>query len=95
MLAACAVASFGALARVWLDWTRSLAFVPGRRNWLVFWGATALGLLIKGPIVPMVWGLAVLGMLQEIKPRSEARVLSVVIYAVMGGALLVFAVVLA
>lgn len=60
VLAACAVASMGALARTWLDWTRSLAFVPSRRNWLVFWGATALGLLIKGPIVPMVWGLAIL-----------------------------------
>lgn len=60
VLAACAVASMGALARVWLDWTRSLAFVPGRRNWLVFWIATAIGLLIKGPIVPMVWGLAIL-----------------------------------
>ena len=60
VLAACAVASMGALARAWLDWTRSLAFAPDRRNWLVFWGATAIGLLIKGPIVPMVWGLAVL-----------------------------------
>ncbi|WP_298188816.1 hemolysin III family protein [uncultured Pseudomonas sp.] len=37
----------------------------------------------------VVWGLAVLGMLQEIKPRSEARVLSVVIYAVMGWIVLV------
>ena len=36
-----------------------------------------------------VWGLAVLGMLQEIKPRSEARVLSIVIYAVMGWIVLV------
>ena len=60
VLTACAVASMGALARTWLDWTRSLAFVPDRRNWLVFWGATAVGLLIKGPIVPMVWGLAIL-----------------------------------
>ncbi len=59
LLAACAVATMGALARTWLDWTRSLAFVPHRLNWLVFWGATALGLLIKGPIVPMVWGLAI------------------------------------
>lgn len=59
VLAACAVATMGALARAWLDWTRSLAFVPSRHNWLVFWSATALGLLIKGPIVPMVWGLAV------------------------------------
>ncbi len=32
----------------------------------------------------VVWGLAAAGMLQEIKPRSEARILSLVIYAVMG-----------
>lgn len=37
----------------------------------------------------VVWILAVIGMLQEIKPRSEARVLSVVIYAVMGWIVLV------
>ncbi|AMB84045.1 hemolysin III [Pseudomonas agarici] len=44
------------------------------------WGWTLFGI---------VWGLAVLGMLQEIKPRSEARVLSIVIYAVMGWIVLV------
>ena len=37
----------------------------------------------------IVWGLAIVGMLQEIKPRSEARVLSLVIYAVMGWIVLV------
>ncbi|MNC58529.1 hemolysin-III related [compost metagenome] len=37
----------------------------------------------------MVWGLAVIGMLQEIKPRSEARVLSIIIYALMGWIVLV------
>ncbi len=37
----------------------------------------------------IVWSLAVVGMLQEIKPRSEARVLSIVIYAVMGWIVLV------
>lgn len=37
----------------------------------------------------IVWGLGVIGMLQEIKPRSEARILSVVIYAVMGWIVLV------
>jgi hemolysin III len=37
----------------------------------------------------VVWSLAVIGMLQEIKPRSEARVLSLVIYAVMGWIVLV------
>jgi hemolysin III len=44
------------------------------------WGWTLFGI---------VWGLAALGMLQEIKPRSEARVLSIVIYAVMGWIVLV------
>lgn len=44
------------------------------------WGWTLFGI---------VWGLAVIGMLQEIKPRSEARVLSLVIYAVMGWIVLV------
>ncbi len=37
----------------------------------------------------IVWGLALIGMLQEIKPRSEARILSIVIYAVMGWIVLV------
>jgi hemolysin III len=44
------------------------------------WGWTLFGI---------VWTLAVVGMLQEIKPRSEARVLSLVIYAVMGWIVLV------
>jgi len=39
------------------------------------WGWTLLGI---------VWGLAVLGGLQELRPRSEARVLSVLIYLLMG-----------
>ena len=44
------------------------------------WGWSLLG---------VVWGLAIIGMLQEIKPRSEARVLSIVIYSVMGWIILV------
>lgn len=43
---------------------------------------------LRGPwgwsLFGIVWTLAVIGMLQEIKPRSEARVLSLIIYAVMG-----------
>lgn len=43
---------------------------------------------LRGPwgwsLFGTIWGLALLGMLQEIKPRSEARILSLVIYAVMG-----------
>lgn len=44
------------------------------------WGWTLFGI---------VWALAIIGMLQEIKPRSEARVLSIVIYAVMGWIVLI------
>lgn len=44
------------------------------------WGWTLFG---------VVWGLAVIGILQEIKPRSEARIMSLVIYAVMGWIVLV------
>ena len=39
------------------------------------WGWSLLG---------VVWGLAVLGSLQELRPRSDARILSLVIYVVMG-----------
>ncbi len=48
---------------------------------------------LRGPwgwsLLATVWTLALIGMLQEIKPRSEARVLSLVIYAVMGWIVLV------
>ena len=48
---------------------------------------------LRGPwgwsLFATVWCLALIGMLQEIKPRSEARVLSLVIYAVMGWIILV------
>ena len=44
------------------------------------WGWTLFGI---------VWGLAIIGIVQEIKPRSEARIMSIVIYAVMGWIVLV------
>jgi hemolysin III len=48
---------------------------------------------LRGPwgwsLFATVWCLALIGMLQEIKPHSEARVLSLVIYAVMGWIVLV------
>ena len=43
---------------------------------------------LRGPwgwsLLCVVWGLAVLGILQEMRPRGEARILSVAIYVVMG-----------
>jgi hemolysin III len=44
------------------------------------WGWSLLG---------VVWGLAVLGSLQELRPKSEARILSLLIYVVMGWVALV------
>ena len=39
-------------------------------------------------LIGVVWGLAVLGGLQELRAKSDARILSVVIYVVMGWAAL-------
>jgi hemolysin III len=43
---------------------------------------------LRGPwgwsLFGIVWGLAALGSLQELRPRSDARILSVVIYLLMG-----------
>lgn len=48
---------------------------------------------LRGPwgwsLFGVVWGLAVIGMLQEMKPRSEARIMSLVIYAVMGWVIII------
>jgi len=48
---------------------------------------------LRGPwgwsLLGIVWGLAVLGSLQELRPKDEARFLSVVIYLLMGWVALV------
>jgi len=48
---------------------------------------------LRGPwgwsLLGIVWGLAVIGSLQELRPKNEARVLSVVIYLLMGWVALV------
>ncbi|GEP03648.1 ArnT family glycosyltransferase [Methylobacterium oxalidis] len=57
VLAACATASFGALARAWL---RRDGAGLGRGAFLAFWLGLALGILVKGPMVPMFVGFAAL-----------------------------------
>jgi hemolysin III len=48
---------------------------------------------LRGPwgwsLLGVVWGLAVLGGLQDLRPRNGARILSVVIYLLMGWAAIV------
>lgn len=48
---------------------------------------------LRGPwgwsLFGIVWGLAVLGGLQELRPRNDARILSVVLYLLMGWVALV------
>ena len=48
---------------------------------------------LRGPwgwsLFGVVWGLAVVGSLQDLRPRNDARVLSVVIYLLMGWAAIV------
>ncbi|MDV2982944.1 UNVERIFIED_CONTAM: glycosyltransferase family 39 protein [Methylobacteriaceae bacterium AG10] len=62
LLTACSVAALGALARAWLGRAR----LERRRGpaslgtALVFWLGIALGILVKGPMVPLFAGLAAL-----------------------------------
>ncbi|MBE2260144.1 MAG: hemolysin III family protein [Candidatus Accumulibacter sp.] len=48
---------------------------------------------LRGPwgwsLFGTVWGLALLGSLQEMRPKNDARILSLVIYVVMGWAVVV------
>ncbi|GAA6157387.1 glycosyltransferase family 39 protein [Pyruvatibacter sp. HU-CL02332] len=68
-LAASIMAAQLALARVWLarDPTR---FDPGLGNAVLFWVAMSIGILLKGPIAPMISGLTMVGLVvatREIK----------------------------
>ncbi|GEO98113.1 ArnT family glycosyltransferase [Methylobacterium haplocladii] len=62
LLTACAVAAMGALARAWLGRVRleRERAPPSRGTALIFWLAVALGILVKGPMVPLFAGLAAL-----------------------------------
>lgn len=51
LLAACATASLGALARTWLDSRENRS--PGGTVFAAFWLGLALGILVKGPMVPL------------------------------------------
>ncbi|WP_264047842.1 ArnT family glycosyltransferase [Methylobacterium flocculans] len=57
LLCACAVATFGALARAWLQRERERLDTA---TVLAFWLGLALGILIKGPMVPLFCGLPAL-----------------------------------
>ncbi|MBP1183433.1 ArnT family glycosyltransferase [Methylobacterium sp. PvR107] len=51
LLAACATASLGALARTWLDSREGRP--PAGSVFAAFWLGLALGILVKGPMVPL------------------------------------------
>ena len=61
-LLACCVAAMGVMARAYLrerqDWTRELRFA----HVAMFWTALAAGILIKGPLILMVAGLAIVAL---------------------------------
>ena len=95
VLLASVLAAQGALARLWLARTKSLA-MP-----LVFWGALSVGILVKGPVAPMVLALTVAtlaildgrGVLWRLRPLLGAAIVAalclpwfVAIYAATDGA---------
>ncbi|SFU40107.1 4-amino-4-deoxy-L-arabinose transferase [Methylobacterium sp. 174MFSha1.1] len=65
LLTACAVAAMGALARAWLARATAARLPQAPLNnatVLTFWLAVALGILVKGPMVPLFAGLAALSL---------------------------------
>jgi 4-amino-4-deoxy-L-arabinose transferase-like glycosyltransferase len=60
MLLLTVVAAFGAMARVYLSWQRGEDPVRPPWSWpAIFWTALACGILLKGPLILMFVGLAV------------------------------------
>lgn len=59
VLTACSVAVMGGLARAYFG--RGADHLP-KRTILLFWLATAIGILVKGPMVPMLAGFAALAL---------------------------------
>jgi len=60
LLCACTTATLGALARLWLR--RGEADPLGHGGRLALWGGMALGILVKGPMVPFFAGLPALAL---------------------------------
>jgi 4-amino-4-deoxy-L-arabinose transferase-like glycosyltransferase len=58
VLTATVVACMGVLARLWMARTEDRT--PAGAAWVVFWLALGIGILVKGPIGPLVVGLAAL-----------------------------------
>ena len=81
------VAAQAALARVWIV-ARAGGTAPGTGNAVLFWAALGIGILIKGPIAPMVVGLTVLalvavtrqgGWLAHLRPWPMALVMLAIV----------------
>ncbi|KMO12302.1 ArnT family glycosyltransferase [Methylobacterium platani] len=71
LLTACAVAAMGGLARAWL--TRAATTRLPAPTVLTFWLAVALGILVKGPMVPMFAGLAALCLSVSVRSGAWLR----------------------
>ena len=97
LLAACATASLGALARVWLrrrplpsageEFQRSAE--GGRLVFLAFWLGLAVGILVKGPMVPLFVALPALVL--SVKARSARWLLPLRPWAGLAVTLLIVA----
>lgn len=71
LLTACSIASLGTLARAWLGRSGPGPSTAGR---LAFWLGLAVGILVKGPMVPLFVGLPMLAL--SWKARSGRWILS-------------------
>ncbi|NEU11274.1 glycosyltransferase family 39 protein [Methylobacterium sp. BTF04] len=71
LLCACTVASFGGLARAWLGRGRAPLDTA---TLIAFWLGMAIGILVKGPMVPLFCGLAALVL--SVRARSGGWLLA-------------------
>ncbi len=89
VLLATVMAGMGALARVWFGYTDPRTVKrPGLGNAVVFWLAMAIGILIKGPITPMIalfvalplsWRERNLRWLGALRPRLGLLIVAVIV----------------
>jgi 4-amino-4-deoxy-L-arabinose transferase-like glycosyltransferase len=86
LMAACTLAAMGVLARLWLG-RHAPQSLPRGLAWL-FWAAIGLGILVKGPIPPLVVGLTIgvliwrersAGWLAALRPASGLALVALIV----------------
>ncbi|MDC1381861.1 glycosyltransferase family 39 protein [Candidatus Puniceispirillum sp.] len=74
LLMALALGQQWALMRFYMAW--QLELEPPRHNWFWFWGCMAAGILVKGPVLPVLAGLTLVALCLRHRQASWLNILS-------------------